>query len=97
MGGDASESAAPRTWLRPGDACRSVARVSNRGAWSTAIIVGAAICLAGIVLLLTGWNWGSLVALVGVVIAVVGAQGYNRGRRGRRAPGDDETDSDPAD
>lgn len=71
--------------------------MSNRGAWSTAIIVGAAVCLAGIVLLLTGWNWGSLVALVGVVVAVVGAQRYNRGRRGQRRVDVDDADVDPAD
>ena len=63
----------------------------------TAIIVGAAICLAGIVLLLTGWNWGSLVALVGVVVAVVGGQGYNRGRRGQQRLDEDGPDVDATD
>ncbi len=52
--------------------------------WSSTIIVGAAICVAGVVLLLTGWNWGSLIALIGFAVAMVGTQGYSRGRRGRR-------------
>lgn len=76
---------------------RSVDCVRNRGGWAAAIIVGAAICVAGIVLLLTGWNWGSLVALVGVVVAVVGAQGFNRGRRGQRRLDEDGPDVDPTD